>query len=311
MADFRALSNRQLPPWRSPSELLVYSTVRIECEYTDGGTGTGTGFFFAFARREQTFVPAIVTNKHVVEGAARGAFHIHLRDASGQPSTHQSERFIFDNFQSPWTPHPEPTVDLCVMPIAGLLEHAEKSGRGLGFIPLEMALVPTDQDFAELTPFEEVLMIGYPNGIWDSRNNMPILRRGVTATHPAIEYEGRREFMIDAACFPGSSGSPVMLYNTGGYHRRDGAYAIGGTRLKLLGILYAGPQHTVTGELQIVAAPTRRDIQAISRIPNNLGMVIQSSRLRHLEEQFLRMASSPAEPGAAPAPARDSASGSS
>lgn len=296
MSDVRPLSNRQLPPRQTPLEQLVYSTVRIECEYGATDRGTGTGFFFAFARRAQSFVPAIVTNKHVVEGATRGAFHIHLRDASGQPTIQQSERFSIDNFEASWIPHPDVTVDLCVMPIAGLLEHANRNGRGLGFVPLDMSLVPTDQELAELTPLEEVLMIGYPNGIWDSRNNMPILRRGVTATHPAVEYDGRREFMIDAACFPGSSGSPVILYNTGGYHTRAGGFAIGGTRIKLLGILYAGPQHTVTGELQIVAVPTRQDIQAISRIPNNLGLVIQSSRLRYFEEQFMKATEMHAEP---------------
>lgn len=287
MADALPLSHQQLPPRQSPSELLVYSTVRIECEYTDGGTGTGTGFFFGFARSENANVPVIVTNKHVVEGACRGTFQIHLQDASGQPSIQQSERFIFENFQAQWIHHPEPNVDLCVMPIADLIQQSERNGKRLGFVPLEMALIPTELELTELTPLEEVLMIGYPNGIWDSLNNMPILRRGVTATHPAIEYEGRREFMIDAACFPGSSGSPVMLYNTGSYATRDGGLVIG-TRINLLGILYAGPMLTVTGELQIIAVPTRQDIQSISRIPINLGMVIQSSRLRYFEELFMQ-----------------------
>ena len=183
-------------------------------------------------------------------------------------------------------PHPENAFDLCVLPIAGLLQQAEQSGRPLGFIPLEMPLIPSDQQLAELTPLEEVLMIGYPNGIWDSTNNMPILRRGVTATHAAVEYEGRREFMIDAACFPGSSGSPVMLYNHGGYFNREGSFVIGGSRMLLLGILYAGPQYTITGELQIVNVPTKQEVVPFSRIPNNLGVVIQASRLRDFEAVF-------------------------
>ncbi len=294
MADIQPLSDKQLPLRRTPSAQLVYSTVRIECEYASGAIGTGTGFFFAFARREQAFVPAIVTNKHVVEGAVRGVLHIHLRDANHQPMIQQSQRFIINNFYPSWIPHPDPSVDLCVMPIASLMEQAEHSGRGLAFIPLDMSLIPTEQELAELTPLEEVLMIGYPNGIWDSRNNMPILRRGVTATHPAVEYEGRQEFMIDAACFPGSSGSPVMLYNTGGYYMHDGSFVLGGTRVKLLGILYAGPQHAATGELQVVTVPTHQDVRAISRIPNNLGFVIQSSRLRYFEEQFMQLPVNPA-----------------
>lgn len=33
MSDVAPLSNPQVTPWRSPAEFLVYSTVRIECEY--------------------------------------------------------------------------------------------------------------------------------------------------------------------------------------------------------------------------------------------------------------------------------------
>ena len=59
------------------SEQLMFSTVRIECEYEKGDKGTGTGFFFAFAQKPPQFVPAIITNKHVVAGASRGSFLIH------------------------------------------------------------------------------------------------------------------------------------------------------------------------------------------------------------------------------------------
>ena len=41
---------------------------------------------------------------------------------------------------------------------------------------------------------------------------MPILRRGTTATPIALNFEGRPEFLIDAAVYPGSSGSPVFVY---------------------------------------------------------------------------------------------------
>ena len=128
-------------------------------------------------------------------------------------------------------------------------------------------------------------MIGYPNGIWDEINNLPVFRKGITATHPAKNYNGRDEFMIDAACFPGSSGSPVLLYNLGSYARKDGGTVIG-TRIKFLGILYAGPQHTATGEIKIVPVPTQNVPVAVSRIPNNLGNVIKSKKLLDFEEIF-------------------------
>ena len=56
------------------------------------------------------------------------------------------------------------------------------------------------------------MFIGYPSGVWDHVNLMPIMRRGTTATPMALNFEGRAEFLIDAAVYPGSSGSPVFVY---------------------------------------------------------------------------------------------------
>jgi hypothetical protein len=129
---------------------------------------------------------------------------------------------------------------------------------------------------------EDIIMIGYPNGIWDAKHNLPIIRRGITATHPKLSYNGKPEFLIDAACFPGSSGSPVFLANIGSYVSPDGALCAG-NRIALLGTLYAGPQHTATGEVVVVEVPTDTRAMAISTIPNNLGLVIHSSKLLDFE----------------------------
>jgi hypothetical protein len=107
---------------------------------------------------------------------------------------------------------------------------------------------------------------------------MPIFRKGITATHPNLNYEGRDEFLIDAACFPGSSGSPVFLYNMGSYADRQGGTVIG-TRIALLGILYAGPQFTVKGEIVVSPIPTQMKPVPISRIPTNLGIVIKAKQI--------------------------------
>ena len=61
---------------------------------------------------------------------------------------------------------------------------------------------------------------------------------------------------------------------------------IGPGRLKLLGALYAGPQHTVSGEVKVVTVPTQNIPVAISTIPNNLGMVIKTTKLKMFEAYF-------------------------
>ena len=54
---------------------------------------------------------------------------------------------------------------------------------------------------------------------------------------------------------------------------------MGSPRLILMGILYAGPQHTATGEIRIVNVPQIQQPTAISRIPNNLGLCTSSNKL--------------------------------
>lgn len=269
------------------SERLTFSTVRIECQLQTGETSTGTGFFFRFLETGGQHVPAIVTNKHVIEGAVYGRFHLNLADSNGQPLG-QHENFTIGNFEAGWIKHPDPDVDLCILPIGEVLHTVQAQGKNIFFVILDKSLIPSAAELAQLTALEEIIMIGYPNGIWDAVNNKPIIRRGITATHPNLPYDGKQEFMIDAACFPGSSGSPVFLFNVGGYASREGSMIIG-TRVKLLGVLYAGPQHTATGEIGIVNISTQQRPVAISRIPNNLGIIIKSQRLFDFEEILQRL----------------------
>ena len=48
----------------------------------------------------------------------------------------------------------------------------------------------------------------------------------------------------------------------------------------LLGILYAGPQQTITGEIKVVTVPNiQQKAMSISYIPNNLGYIIKSNTI--------------------------------
>jgi len=272
----------------SASEQLNYSTVRIECEYNNGKNGTGTGFFFQFLKDESSGsnIPVVITNKHVIKDSTRGRLIMTKADSNFEPLDTQHFQVFFDNFETFWENHPSEDVDLCAMPIAPFLKEAENRGERLFYIPLDKSLLPTAKQLSDFSALEDILMVGYPDGIWDSFNNKPILRKGVTATHPNFDYCGKKEIMIDVACFPGSSGSPVFIFNEGGYTDKRGTTYMGAIRVILLGILYAGPQHTAEGEIQIVNVPTGQRPIAISMIPNNLGIIIKSERILELEKVF-------------------------
>ncbi|PFG14472.1 S1 family peptidase [Bacillus sp. es.036] len=264
----------------SLSEKLTYSTVRIECT-SDEGKSTGTGFFYAMNEGER-YIPVIVTNKHVIEDSKDGIIHFNLADNNGDPIEGRYHKVVISNFESSWIKHPDSEIDLCIFPIAQILYKFEELGIKPFYIPVDKSLLMDNDQLKELNSIEEIVMVGYPNGIWDAINNMPIIRRGITATHPGLNYNGKQEFMIDAACFPGSSGSPVFLYNPSSYNDKKGNTVIG-SRIKLLGVLYAGPQHTASGEVKVINVPTVEKPIAISRIPNNLGLIIKSYILNDFE----------------------------
>ena len=273
------------------SEKLSYSTVRIECTFEKGETGTGTGFFFNFLDNKENseHAPVIITNKHVIEGAKSGKIIFTKANDKGEPIDTEHLPVDFKNFEKHWIFHDSVDVDLCALPIATILNQLNEIKQRVFYIPLTKDLLPTKETIEDTTALEEILMVGYPNGIWDTHNNKPIFRRGITATHPKFNYCGKEEIMIDAACFPGSSGSPVFILNEGVYRTKNIGLSAG-DRIIFLGILYAGPQHNAEGEIEIVDVPTLQKPVAISRIPNNLGLIIKSERLFGLERKLKKTA---------------------
>lgn len=263
----------------SLSEKACYSTLRIEASIPPGSLSTGTGFLFSFKVDEQTYIPCLVTNKHVIDGSITTSIVISCSLANGNMSY---ERVQIGTSQ--WLLHPDAATDLCILPIQPVFSILQSQGKNPFFVPLDERLIPAITQLEDLSAIEEIIMIGYPDGIWDSFNNQPIVRRGITATHPKKDFNGKPEFLIDAACFPGSSGSPVLILNEGGYVDKKGNLKWGAGRVMLLGILYAGPQHKAEGTITFATLP-----RTYTGIPNNLGLVIKSQRLMEFKPRLLQL----------------------
>ena len=265
----------------SPAELLTYSTVRIECVLRGRSVSAGTGFCCSLLQKDGYYAPVIVTSRRVVEGAQRGRLYLNLASATGQPRAPQPHTIILDDFQARWLPHPEPAVDLCVMPIAELLVEAQQRTKGALQL-VDRGLIPTPAELAELTAIEEIVVVGYPNGVWDSAHHRPIIRTGITATAPTVDYMGRAEFLIDTGWLPGASGSPVFLWNMGGYRTQAGEL-VGHPRVKLLGMLTTSPARRVAGAGERGSELFEPQAPAFPTIPDSLGVVVQARKVLEFE----------------------------
>jgi hypothetical protein len=101
------------------------------------------------------------------------------------------------------------------------------------------------EDFDEgLDAIEEVVFVGYPDGLFDEVNYLPLTRRGITASPPTADFNGRPVFLIDGSVFPGSSGSPVLILQTGSYAGRTGSINLG-ERVVFMGVVAAVYQREV------------------------------------------------------------------
>lgn len=202
-------------------------------------------------------------------------------DEQGEPRIGQQAHIELDRFHE--NLHEHPNVDLAMFLLGPLVHQLKEAGLSLFYKPIAPNLFPSDDERKTFSYMEDIMMIGYPNGISDEKHNLPVIRRGVTATNCNIDFNGKPEFLTDIASFPGSSGSPVFLVSLGGFLDQDGKYQLGKNRLHFIGIHYAGAMHTAKGEIKIVTAPTSNIALPLTQIPMNIGVVISSKEIQYFE----------------------------
>ncbi len=234
---------------------------------------------FAFRIDAVKEIPVIVTNKHVIEGAVKGTFVLTAKGEDGEPQIGTHHEIEFLDFEKHWIKHPDANVDLAILPLAFLIKQCNDAKLYFHYSALGEDLIPTAEVLNTLDAIEEITMIGYPNGLWDKKNNMPITRRGITATNLKHDYEGQSQFVIDCACFAGSSGSPVLIFNPAGHFNFDGTLQIAGQRLILLGVLFSGPLVDVHGEIVDLVVEGKKQQGSRSKILMNLGFVVKSQKI--------------------------------
>lgn len=255
----------------SISEKMMFNTVRLVAS----DRSSGTGYFYNFMI-DNKIVPVIITNKHVVNYNANETmtFYLHLRNGENESNESYQVTLTLN-----WIFHSK--KDLCFCFVNPVFEFVKKqTGKDVFYIAIDETILPSQKMLEELSALEELVMVGYPIGLWDKNNNFPIFRKGYTASHPAIDFNESSIGLVDMACFPGSSGSPIYILNEGGYKDKVGNLNWGQSRIIFIGTLFSGPIYDATGKLVVTDIPTSNQVvESHTGVMVNLGYYIKSSEI--------------------------------
>lgn len=235
------------------------------------GTSTATGFVYR-VESEKGGHNFLITNKHVIEGFDSLKIRFIEVDGSGNPNLGVPYERTIENLRTfPWVAHPDPAVDIVAISLSNEMKSASDVGKNPFFKSIDSRLSFEVGIKEELDALLDVTFVGYPVGLFDTHNLLPIARRGMTATPVSVDFNNEPAFLIDAAVYPGSSGSPVFLLNHGWIASRTGPLTAG-SRIIFLGIVAKNINITKNSEIrEFVTSHVSSYTEAIS-----LGIVYKA-----------------------------------
>lgn len=277
---------------------LCYITTKIHTEKKLSGTqietGDATGFFITFITPVGERL-CLVTNRHVLEGKEKMSVYMNAKDANGNPiddkyiacnisfsSLKEGVNYYFHPRINQVTGEP---YDLCVIPFGDIIPALEtQSKTPLYYKSFREEHFMTNTNKSTLDSIEDIIMVGYPCGIWDKVNNRPIIRKGITATDPKVDYMNSQMFLIDCACIQGSSGSPVLQYKDGLKAKvENGTLNLSdGIDYMLLGIQQSIPTKNLEARIDSSSGTTttlQTGEKIYVQIPINLGYILKAELL--------------------------------
>lgn len=189
---------------------LMYNTIKLYLKNNGEIVKTASGFFFK--NNNKIF---IITNKHVITDIDELMFVFHQSfEIPGKV-----RNFSIGGSDINRIINIHQTFDLCAIEVTQYITKNDK----FKFLCVEDIIDETKLNYDKV--LQNIFVIGYPVGIEDELNKLPIFTSGTTASNLLIDYNGIPEILLNVLALPGSSGSPVFT-------------EINGKR-KLIGIIYS------------------------------------------------------------------------
>lgn len=257
---------------------IMYSTLQIEATHHKQPSSFGTGFLFMF---DNNF-PCLITNKHVVESFEKVYVRFTQADENQNPLLGQFIECDITNCLTYAIPHPDTEVDLVAIPLKPILCVVEETKQKAFMYFYSFDIIPSSDDWKWICPGKDVLMIGYPLGIIDKKNNLPIVRKGAIATIPTVDFDTDHGFLLDISCNKGSSGSPIIAIRYGYQVDLETGKIDELKDFRLIGIQCKGYDSHKPITITVKGKPVDQNIEIVQT--TNLAIVAPSTDLIRLNE---------------------------
>ncbi|HEX4182593.1 MAG TPA: serine protease [Caulobacteraceae bacterium] len=193
--------------WDLPQS-MIQATVELEAALPDGRHTIGTGFLINDPEPDGRPRTVLVTANHVFERMPGPEAHIgyRIQDKDGGWRYDPQPIIIRDGSTELW--RHDPAHDVAVIEVAAPAAFAKAA------IPLSW--LAGGDAFAQygVGPGDEMMVLGYPQGLSANPAGFPILRSGRVAS-PIEPAAASATFLLDFRVFPGNSGGPVFLAPSG------------------------------------------------------------------------------------------------
>lgn len=255
------------------TKLIFYTTCRIVNHTINNKTKHGTGFFMNYKFDNGDVVRVVLTCKHVIENYKTIEVFSCLDDGSANPIDTVSFCMKYEIGSNDELVVKHPIEDLAALIFSYNDKIFLKGNRQPYYLSLEEQNVPPNKT-EEIDFIQSIIMVGFPEKVYDKFNNKPIVRRGVTATPFQNNFDGKKQFLLDIASFHGSSGSPVFLLDDAPFMINN--VFVPGPRFYLLG-MFTGGWEELNDAYKSVEASIDGIKQNIKvKLPNNIGYVLKS-----------------------------------
>ncbi|MBI4181279.1 MAG: trypsin-like peptidase domain-containing protein [Chloroflexi bacterium] len=162
----------------------------------------------------------IVSNRHVFLPEIEGKESIpdlitfHMRKIVGNGLQWDTITLKHDDIKQRLKLDTDPSVDIAVLRIGDLItKRIRDKNNYMNWSAVSVDNLPNNCNIP-VEVADDVIIIGYPIGFYDTYNLFPIVKSGIIASRWGMHFKNKPQFLIDAKLFPGSSGSIVLTKPT-------------------------------------------------------------------------------------------------